>query len=153
MLRVFMLDPNEKLICNNGEEKLPHFPTLCDGYVEYEELIDGRAIETDEANCEEWLCDNQYTRCDRIWNCRNGADEIHCTRPLCKNMNAHPCFLWNSSQPFCLPISRVADGIIDCVGATDERYLCKGEDDKSGYKGTGYRCWDNRTHDEQMTSQ
>jgi hypothetical protein len=138
--------------CERQEEKLPHFPTLCDGYVEYKELIDG-AIETDETNCEEWLCDNQYTRCDGIWNCLNGADEINCAHQLCKNKNAHPCFLWNSSQPICLPISRAGDGIIDCVGATDERHLCRNEDDGSGYQGTAYRCWENRTRDEQMPSQ
>jgi hypothetical protein len=152
MLGVFVSSDYEGLKCNRQEEKLPHFPTLCDGYVERKELIDG-AIETDETNCEEWLCDNQYTRCDRIWNCLNGADEIHCARRLCNNKDAHPCFLWNSSQPICLPISRAGDGIIDCVGATDERHLCRNEDDRIGYHRTAYRCWDNRTHDERMLSQ
>jgi hypothetical protein len=152
MSRVFVSTTGEQLICSRQEEKLPHFPTLCDGYVEYKELING-AIETDETNCEEWLCDNQYTRCDRIWNCLNGVDEIHCFRQLCNNKNAHPCFSLNSSQPICLPISRAGDGIIDCVGATDERHLCRDEDNRAGYQGTAYRCWDNRTRNEQMTSQ
>ena len=126
----------------NRIRNLPHFPTLCDGYVEYTVIING-TIETDETNCEEWLCDNQYTRCDGIWNCRNGADEIHCSRALCNNKDAHPCFLWNSSQPICLPISRANDGVIDCMGATDERYLCADQiPQENEMERTRYRCWD-----------
>jgi hypothetical protein len=148
----FVIGGIEKFGCNKQKENLPHFPTLCDGYVEDQELING-TIETDETNCEEWLCDNQYTRCNRIWNCLNGADEIHCYRQLCSNQDAHPCFLWNRSLPICLPIFRAGDGIIDCLGATDERHLCRDEIDTEGYQETAYRCWDNRTRDEQMTSQ
>ncbi len=149
--RVLALTPDGKLVCDN-HQKLPHFPTLCDGYVEYHEIIN-REIETDETNCEEWLCDNQYTRCDGIWNCLNGADEIPCIRQFCNNENAHPCVLWNSSRPICLPISRAGDEIIDCVGATDERHLCRNNIDIERSQENMYRCQDSHNHDEQMTNQ
>jgi hypothetical protein len=152
MLRVFLSDIRTIFECNKTVGNLPDFPTLCDGYIEHGKLING-VIETDETNCEEWLCDNQYTRCDRAWNCRNGADEIHCGRLFCNNEDAYPCFLWNSSRPICLPISRADDGIIDCIGATDERYLCRDEDNRKGHQRFAYRCWNNRTRDEQIRNQ
>ncbi|CAF3602955.1 unnamed protein product, partial [Rotaria socialis] len=36
-----------------SKARLPHFPTLCDGYNDYSETIDG-IFETDETNCERW---------------------------------------------------------------------------------------------------
>jgi hypothetical protein len=145
VVRAFALNPERDLLCT-VQNKLPHFPTLCDIYVEYTETINGTK-ETDETNCEEWLCNNQYTRCDDIWNCLNGEDEMDCPQNFCKNVKAHPCIVWNISQSVCLPISRAGDGIIDCVGATDERYLCRDID----FNGAaGYRCWNNHTNDEQI---
>lgn len=56
--------------CREGEDEMsPHQTTLsylnlCNGYTHMIPiLIDGQN-ETDETNCEEWPCDNQYTRCD-----------------------------------------------------------------------------------------
>jgi hypothetical protein len=146
ILEVFTLDTVGDSICTK-QNTVPHFPTLCDSYIEDTDTINGQ-IETDEKNCEEWLCDNQYTRCDGIWNCLNGADELHCPLQFCRNENAHPCILWNSSQPICLPISRAGDGVIDCVGATDERHLCRGRNDNN--QGNDYRCWNNDNNNEQM---
>ena len=143
--RVFALNTYGKWLCIE-QKKLPHFPTLCDSYVEYTDTTNGQ-IETDEINCEEWLCDNQYTRCDGIWNCLNGADEIHCPGHFCKNNNAHPCAVMNSSKPICLPISRAGDGIVDCMGATDERHLCR---DKDSIQETQYRCRDKHANEEQV---
>jgi len=151
MVPVFDVETSRATVCTT-DQKLPHFPTLCDRYTEYKEIINGE-VETDETNCEEWLCDNQYTRCDGIWNCLNGADEIHCVHRFCNNKNAHPCLLWNSSQPICLPISRAGDGIIDCIGATDERHLCRESTDTDEFHDLMYRCWNNYTDDKQMTSQ
>jgi hypothetical protein len=146
--RVFAINVRGELICTE-KNNLPHFPTLCDSYVEYTETINGTK-ETDETHCEEWLCNTQYTRCDDIWNCLNGEDEIDCPQNFCKNVKGHPCIVWNNSQAVCLPISRAGDGIIDCVGATDERHLCR--DTHDNYQ-TAYRCWNNHTNDEQITSE
>ncbi len=115
--------------------RLPHFPTLCDGYEDYTE-----ETETDETNCEKWQCDNQYTRCDGIWNCRNGADETRCSNPICNEIRGHPCILANTTELICLPVANADDGKIDCLGATDERHLCK----ESSLKTYGYRCMDNK---------
>jgi hypothetical protein len=113
---------------------LPHFPTLCDGYEDYREQN-----ETDETNCEKWQCDNQYTRCDGVWHCRNGLDESQCSHPVCNGTRGHPCILANTTKLICLPVSNADDGKIDCLGATDERHLCK----ESGLKKYRYQCRDN----------
>jgi hypothetical protein len=36
--------------------------------------------ETDETDCEHWpyTCDSPYTKCNRVWNCPDGRDEIDC---------------------------------------------------------------------------
>lgn len=125
---------------------LPHFPTLCDGYEEYTEKINGQ-IETDETHCEKWQCDNQYTRCDGLWNCRNGADEAQCFHPVCNGSRGYPCILLNTTEFICLPVSHIDDGRVDCFGATDERHLCKGS--LSGE----YRCLTNDTDQQQRSNQ
>lgn len=125
--------------------KLPHFPTLCDGYVEHTEKV-GETIETDETNCEKWECNNQYTRCDGIWNCRNGADEAWCLHPICNKTDVYPCLLPNTTELICLPVSNANDGKIDCIGATDERYLCK----ESSFEAFGYQCSSNYTTNEHI---
>lgn len=104
-------------------KKLPHFPSLCNGYEQHRELIN-EELETDETHCEAWLCANQYTRCNGIWECPNGEDEIDCFHPICAGMLGYPCFERQSSNYTCLPAARLADGIIDCVGATDEQQVC-----------------------------
>ena len=40
------------------------FQTMCDGFTELAPvMVDGRPM-TDETDCQQWLCDNIYTRCD-----------------------------------------------------------------------------------------
>lgn len=69
------LHPHKRL----GQSRVM-FPTICDGFQDLQPiLIDGRN-ETDETDCEKWLCDNVYTRCNGIWNCKNGIDEIGCRK-------------------------------------------------------------------------
>jgi hypothetical protein len=128
--------------------KLPHFPTLCDGYIEYKELVN-KHIETDETNCEAWQCDNQYTRCDGVWNCQNGADEAQCFHPICNGLVGHPCLLIDTAEFICLPIANVSDGIVDCLGATDEQQACRKLLDGS----IGYRCSTNRTDNKQFANE
>ncbi|UJR16810.1 hypothetical protein I4U23_003709 [Adineta vaga] len=115
---------------------LIHFPTLCDGFVENEYRTFDGTIETDESNCDQWLCDNQYTRCDGTWNCLNGIDEADCANALfslCK-ADEHPCLSPYKAELFCLSINQSGNGIIDCLGATDERHICRKLDSQ-------YHCW------------
>lgn len=104
--------------------ELPHFPTLCDGFIDYHESFNG-TINTDESDCDQWQCDNQYTRCDDVWNCPNGVDEAQCFHPICQGLIGHPCILRNISELICLPLRHVNDRVIDCFGATDERSFCE----------------------------
>ncbi|CAF3691982.1 unnamed protein product [Rotaria sp. Silwood1] len=97
------------------------FTTLCNGFVEHNR-IDGSNY-TDEMNCQDWPCNNAYTRCDGKWNCRNAVDEANCSDNPCRP-DGHPCILPVSHNFTCLPLSRINDGHIDCVGGYDEQDRC-----------------------------
>ncbi|UJR06888.1 hypothetical protein I4U23_011177 [Adineta vaga] len=101
-----------------------YFQKICDGIEELLPIfIDGR-YETDETECEHWLCNNTYTRCDQFWSCRNGADEVNCLPLTCANFE-HPCIFPNdTSKISCLPITQAGNGIMDCLGGSDEPYHC-----------------------------
>ncbi len=156
---------DDKIDCKGGDDELhPHkrisqylitFATICDGFQELKPiLIDGKN-ETDETDCEEWSCNNTYTHCDGIWNCKNGADEIGCTNYIltCPPLHHH-CINRTTEQITCLPLSKANDGIIDCLGGLDEIWQCqslkhesclyKWQDPYSCHYQSvqiGFRCW------------
>ncbi|CAF4043967.1 unnamed protein product, partial [Rotaria sp. Silwood1] len=117
------------------------YPLLCDGYID----IGTNKIhnETDETDCNWWPCNNIYTRCNRIWNCHNGIDEINCPYlPACPSL-FHPCVSPETFNLTCLSIDKAGDGIVDCLGASDERQLCQEEEDY--YPGAMFQCWNHST--------
>ncbi|CAF1145123.1 unnamed protein product [Adineta steineri] len=116
-----------------------YFPTICDGYEQLiPVIIDGRN-ETDETECEYWPCDSIYHRCDGVWHCYNGADELDCQGSVCLSFE-HMCVLPNAPNKVeCLPINRTGDGVIDCLGASDERQYCRMISSKN--KNQRFFCW------------
>jgi hypothetical protein len=74
-----------------------------------------------------------FTICNRIWNCSNGRDEINCgieyndyiRKALhCKSNEQYCIQLINNNNDLnatCININQTGDGIIDCIGGTDER--------------------------------
>ena len=113
------------------------FQEICNGIVDTQFLLDN-SDDTDETDCEHWpyRCDTSpYTRCDQIWNCKNGIDELECpVYPANIGMHyafdclddEHYCIRFtrdgNDIDLTCIHINRTGDGIIDCIGATDERF-------------------------------
>ena len=103
------------------------FQTICNGFTQLiPQLIDGRN-ETDETECQYWPCNNIDTRCNGIWNCPDGRDEIGCLTSSILNCSFeyHLCISLETYEFVCLPKEKVLDGNIDCVGATDEPQLCR----------------------------
>jgi hypothetical protein len=98
------------------------FQHICDGYIDLSTIKIEEQDETDETECQQWNCNNMYTRCDNIWNCPNGEDEINCVTYLTLNCSSkeHYCVKPDTNQLTCLPIDKANDGNIDCLGATDE---------------------------------
>ncbi|UJR19833.1 hypothetical protein I4U23_022966 [Adineta vaga] len=112
------------------------FPMFCDGF--FDMRFDRNAIETDETNCESWPCINQYTRCNGHSNCRNGADELNCGQTVC-SLDTHPCVSPITNQLICIGLNKTGDGHIDCLGASDERYICR---QSMSFKPTEqFNCW------------
>ena len=102
------------------------FQTICDSYTELLPIILDERAHTDETDCDFWLCDNVYTRCNGYWNCPNGEDEIGCTTlsSIQCSSNEHICLAIETYELRCLPLENGNDNIVDCVGAIDEPYLC-----------------------------
>ena len=138
---VLVLDGIEQ--CNGGDDELPDFrrkfpfQNFCNGFPQLPAMIiDGQEV-TDETNCTQWPCNNEYTRCDFVWDCPNGADELNCDPESECNPDGHECVSLINSEIICLPLNRAGDGVIDCLGSTDEREFCREMD--SAYES--YRCW------------
>ncbi|CAF4353476.1 unnamed protein product [Rotaria sp. Silwood2] len=103
------------------------FSTICDGFIELIPITIEGQNETDETECEQWSCNNIYTRCDGLWNCRHGEDEIGCDLSSALNCPSdhHKCVSPYTNQLTCLSVEKANDGNIDCLGATDEPILCQ----------------------------
>ena len=115
--------PAYKSTQNNDEEFT--FQMICNGYPDLLPKLIGEQNETDETGCEHWFCNNTYTRCDDFWTCENGADEVNCPPSTCPEFYHRCVFLNDTRQVSCLHISRAGDGIVDCIGATDEIKRCQ----------------------------
>ncbi|CAF3965401.1 unnamed protein product [Rotaria sp. Silwood1] len=126
------------------------FKFVCDGIPEmYPIKIDGQ-YHTDETDCEQWPCNNSYTYCNTVWNCPRGEDELTCNNTLivCPALH-HPCILPNTTTLSCLSIEKVHNGIVDCLGGSDERQLCR---QMYLFEETNrYHCW-NRSECVSITS-
>jgi hypothetical protein len=81
--------------------------------------------ETDETNCDEW----PIYRCNGYWDVKNGEDELNCQNTILSyithkvlkcTINEHYCAHRNGTMG-CLSKERAGDGIVDCLGGTDER--------------------------------
>ncbi|CAF1449836.1 unnamed protein product [Rotaria sordida] len=120
-----------KIDCKYGEDEIDknqemikkhiYFQTICDGKTELlPVLIDGQN-ETDETQCHNWPCNNTYSRCDQFWLCNDGADEVNCPTSTCPALHHECVFPNDTSKVSCLPITKAHNGVIDCLGGTDER--------------------------------
>ncbi|CAF5181570.1 unnamed protein product, partial [Rotaria magnacalcarata] len=80
-----------------------------------------------------------YSRCDRFWLCKNGADEVNCPFSNCSEFE-HSCVFPNdTSKVSCLPINQAGDSVIHCLGATDERHITQYN---NGYRFLQrFKCW------------
>ena len=135
--------------CIDGTDEIPIqkrkilYQHICDGYIDLPAEFTDRKNETDETNCEQWPCINPYTRCDGTWSCSNGADEVNCNSSSQCPPNHHKCISPSTFNVECLPIDRAGNGIVDCLGSTDEREHCR-----LMYPGNfwfKYRCWNETT--------
>lgn len=127
------------------------FPIICDGFVEinlhkladilYYSNSTTLKPETDEAHCEEWPCNNIYTRCDGFWNCVNGTDELNCHLLNSCAPSDFECVSPKSFNIIWLPAFKAGDGRMDCFGGINERFFCRNLNKAIFSPIVRYRCW------------
>ncbi|CAF1347871.1 unnamed protein product, partial [Adineta ricciae] len=123
-----------------------YFLAICDDVQELRAIeIDGQN-HTDETECQQWKCDNIYTRCDGIWNCLDGRDEIECdSLPVLFNCSSEYriCVTQKTFEFTCLSKHKLNDGKVDCLGGTDEPKACEVE--VKYFMRRGFNCMINDT--------
>jgi hypothetical protein len=104
------------------------FQQICNGIIEVDPDSEDN---TDESDClgDEWNCLNPRTICNHVWNCPDGQDELGCGIPNLAsrhcNKTTHFCLDIKTGSPICLSLREANDGIIHCIGSTDERSFCR----------------------------
>ncbi|CAF3787974.1 unnamed protein product [Adineta steineri] len=106
--------------CKNGEDEdidnqeIFTYSRLCNQISSDPELL-SEDNETDETNCQWWPCLTPYTRCDNIFQCANGIDELNCPNVNC-NINEYKCQIINSSDNYyCIPQQYIYEKPMDCI--------------------------------------
>ena len=59
-------------------------------------------------------------RCDKIWDCEGGEDELSCDNG-CPNGGQFAC----RNQKECITMTRYCDGVADCSDGSDEAPECR----------------------------
>lgn len=140
-LDLYSINPDHRIWLPLVTKTYSLFPSLCDGYLD--EIYFQIENETDETDCQWWPCNNIYTRCDYVWNCPNGIDEINCPYlPQCP-LNEYPCISPQTYNLTCLSIDQLGDKKVDCIGGSDEPQVCKPFNSK--YRTADYQCWNTST--------
>lgn len=124
---------NQSITVNNSEFSILK---ICDGIQHLNMIIIDNMNITDESECEYWPCNNVYTRCDGIVNCRDGSDEFNCQLLRCAD-DEMLCVSIDGKSLICLPSSKIGDMEVDCIGGSDEPDICKEYEDTIGQS---FRC-------------
>ncbi|CAF3815544.1 unnamed protein product [Adineta steineri] len=106
--------------CKNKEDEEIYksetfvYISLCNHIYNYPELP-REDNETDETNCKWWPCHTPYTRCDNVFQCANGIDELNCPNVNC-NINEFKCQIIDSPNDYyCIPQQYIYEKPVDCI--------------------------------------
>ncbi|CAF1071802.1 unnamed protein product [Adineta steineri] len=106
--------------CKNGEDRYIEsheifvYSHLCN-HINHDPQLPPENNENDETNCKWWPCHTPYTRCDNVFQCANGIDELNCPNVNC-NINEFKCQIINSpSNYYCIPQQYIYEKPVDCI--------------------------------------
>ncbi|CAF3338231.1 unnamed protein product [Rotaria sp. Silwood2] len=100
------------------------FHEICDGIVDTLPVKIDEQNHTDDTDCQNWQCNNIYTRCNGIRSCPNGDDEENCVESICPSRFI-PCVSPYNFTLTCLSVHQITDGFIDCLRASNELQYCR----------------------------
>jgi hypothetical protein len=120
----------------------PPFSYFCNHKNEINSIF---ATGMDEKYCEQWPCNTPYVRCDNMWQCSNGIDELNCPNRNCLP-NEHPCKLFGNSGTICLPIEHLFDKYMnECPSNQSRLYRSVYFNNKTNSNMSEYISW-NKTN-------
>jgi hypothetical protein len=96
------------------------YPLLCDRINDYIDEFDDR----DEDNCLPWPCLTPYSRCDAVFQCPNGIDELNCPSLGC-GADELKCSIQNSSNYRCVPPAHIYEKPINCSMDPKKVSVCR----------------------------
>ncbi|CAF4008004.1 unnamed protein product [Rotaria sp. Silwood2] len=105
------------------------FAIICNGIQETRPKFNGD--DTDETDCDDYPCVTRYTRCNGVWNCVDGRDELFCDNTLsstyCDVQRAEFFCLQsiNHMIEYCASVQKINDAEVNCLGSSDEREFCR----------------------------
>ncbi|CAF1497303.1 unnamed protein product [Adineta steineri] len=106
--------------CKNGEDgyieshEIFVYSHLCN-HINHDPQLPPENNENDETSCQWWPCHTPYTRCDNVFHCANGIDELNCPNVNC-NINEFKCQIINSTNNYyCIPQQYIYEKPVDCI--------------------------------------
>ncbi|CAF4165072.1 unnamed protein product, partial [Adineta steineri] len=107
---------------NTDSQEIFLYSRLCND-IRYPELLPEDDGEHDENNCESWPCHTPYTRCDHVFQCANGIDELNCLS-FTGNFNEFECLIIDSPHDYYyIPQEYIYEKPINCINHNSSNIL------------------------------
>ncbi|CAF1252951.1 unnamed protein product [Rotaria sp. Silwood1] len=126
------------LVCGDGQRNYLRFPDIGD-FRKLRSCANSRDLVFEKSLLSYHENSHLSYDCWFFFYCATtGTTSLSCMK-LCNEDECHECISPITFEIFCLPAHRAGDGIVDCLGSTDERAFCRSINPTNA--GSRYKCW------------